>query len=125
MRWRLVRVLIGDDSAIARALLARIVRSAGHEIAGEALSAQELIARTGELRPDLVALDSRLPPGGGLAVIESLLALPNPPRIVLIASLGERNLLEAALRAGALGGFARPFVAGAVAETLRRLARTE
>jgi len=120
-----VRILIGDDAAVARALLARILSSAGHEVAGEAATAQELLARSEELEPDLVALDSRLPPRGGLAVIESLLALPKPPGILFIAALGEFDLLQAALRAGARGGFARPFAPAAVVETLRGFARTE
>lgn len=57
-----MRILIGEDAALFRRGLARLLEDAGHEVvgqAGDADQARELVARE---QPDLVILDIRMPP---------------------------------------------------------------
>jgi DNA-binding NarL/FixJ family response regulator len=58
-----MRVLIVDDAVLIRAGLARLLADQGFEVVGEADSAESLPALAANLRPDVVVLDVRLPPG--------------------------------------------------------------
>jgi len=57
-----VRVVIGEDSALFREGLARLLTDAGHEIAGKADDAPTLVTLVRAERPDLAIIDIRMPP---------------------------------------------------------------
>ncbi len=65
------KVLIVDDSEDIRALLTRILKSAGYDIAG-AQDGEEAFYRAGTFRPDLILLDIVMPGIDGFAVCEGL-----------------------------------------------------
>lgn len=96
-------VLIVDDDLSFRHLAARVLTSWGHDVVGEAGTAAEAIARAGELRPDAVLADIGLPDGDGFELTRDLLALPIPPRVVLISSDSDAANGPAAARVGATG----------------------
>jgi DNA-binding NarL/FixJ family response regulator len=57
-----MRVVIGEDSALFREGLARLLVDAGHEIVGKAADAVSLEAAVEATRPDLSIIDVRMPP---------------------------------------------------------------
>jgi DNA-binding NarL/FixJ family response regulator len=57
-----MRVIIADDSAVIREGVVRILSDGGAVIAGQARSADELLALVDELMPDLAVIDIRMPP---------------------------------------------------------------
>ena len=57
-----MRVVIGEDSALFREGLARLLTDAGHEIAGKADDAPTLVTLVRAERPDLAIIDIRMPP---------------------------------------------------------------
>jgi DNA-binding NarL/FixJ family response regulator len=57
-----VRIVIGEDSALFREGLARLLTDAGHEIVGKAEDAPTLISTVLGEKPDLVIIDIRMPP---------------------------------------------------------------
>jgi DNA-binding NarL/FixJ family response regulator len=57
-----VRIVIGEDSALFREGLARLLADAGHEIVGRAGDAVALVTVVGETEPDLAVIDIRMPP---------------------------------------------------------------
>ncbi|TDW91236.1 response regulator transcription factor [Kribbella sp. VKM Ac-2566] len=59
-----MRIVIGEDSALFREGLARLLADAGHEIAGLAADATSLVTVVAETRPDLAVIDVRMPPDG-------------------------------------------------------------
>ena len=59
-----MRIVIGEDSALFREGLARLLADAGHEIAGLAADATSLLTVVAETRPDLAVIDVRMPPDG-------------------------------------------------------------
>jgi two-component system, chemotaxis family, chemotaxis protein CheY len=56
-----VRILTVDDSEVFLRALADVVRAAGFELVGSALSGEEGVRLHSELRPDVVLLDVHLP----------------------------------------------------------------
>ena len=57
-----MRIVIGEDSALFREGLARLLADAGHEIAGLAVDAPSLLTTVAETTPDLAMIDIRMPP---------------------------------------------------------------
>jgi DNA-binding LytR/AlgR family response regulator len=89
-----VRVLIADDEPIARQILREHVESMPSlEIAGEASTGSETLARIFETKPDIVLLDLQMPELDGLAVARSLRGGRRPAIIFVTAY--ERHALEA------------------------------
>src|SRR4051812_26976395 len=76
-------VLVVDDDPWFRAVAARLLKSAGFNIAGEADTARRAVAAVIDLSPAAVLLDVGLPDGDGVSVATELSALATPPLIVL------------------------------------------
>jgi DNA-binding NarL/FixJ family response regulator len=59
-----VRIVIGEDSALFREGLARLLEDAGHEVVGKAGDATTLVEEVEREKPDLAIVDVRMPPDG-------------------------------------------------------------
>ncbi len=57
-----MRIVIGEDSALFREGLARLLTDAGHEIVAKATDAPSLVLAVDETSPDLAVIDVRMPP---------------------------------------------------------------
>ena len=115
-----MRVLVVDDAAVMRAIVAVVLERHGFEVAGEAASAAEALAQYRALHPDVVILDVALPGTDGGTALREILAMDESARIVVCGSSDQRSLIDAALAAGALGYIAKPVQPQAAAEALRR-----
>jgi len=97
-----IRVLVVDDSALVRSLLAEIInRQSDMECVGAAndpLVAREMIR---ELNPDVITLDIEMPRMDGLDFLGRLMRL-RPMPVVMISTLTERGA-EATMKALELG----------------------
>jgi DNA-binding NarL/FixJ family response regulator len=95
-----MRILLADNQPKVRfALRVLLEHRPGLELAGEAASAEDLLAQVEALYPDLVLLSWELP---GLAALGSLPALRRAcPGISIVALSGRPEARQAALAAGA------------------------
>jgi len=116
-----IRVVVVDDSALVRSLLAEIInREADMQCIGAAsdpLVAREMIR---SLDPDVITLDVEMPRMDGLDFLARLMRL-RPMPVVMVSTLTERGA-ETTLRAlelGALDFVAKPRID--VADGLRQL----
>jgi len=75
----------------------------GFEVAGQAENGEQAVELTATLRPDLVLMDVQMPGIDGLEATRRIMALADPPS-VLVMSTHESGSYEApALAAGAIG----------------------
>lgn len=97
-----IKVLIVDDSALVRSLLAEIIRSEPDmTLIGAAPDAYVARDMVNEFSPDVITLDIEMPRMDGLAFLEKLMkARPTP--VVMISTLTEAGA-EATLHALELG----------------------
>jgi len=103
-----IRVLIADDSALARGLLRAVLAAEpGIEVVGEATNGREAAAMVHELRPNLVSMDLEMPVMGGLEAIEEIMATKAVPILVVSDIADARNACEA-IRRGALEVICKP-----------------
>ncbi len=78
------RLLVVDDVAVNRSLLADLLTPLGFEIA-EAASGQQALAAVGARWPDAILLDLRMPGMGGLDFVRRLRGLAGGERMKVIA----------------------------------------
>lgn len=119
-----VRVMVVDDSAIARAVFARIIRAeADLELAAMASTAEEALDQLATLRIDVILLDLEMPGMGGLDALPRLIAAAPGVRVMVVSSLtvaGAEHTL-AALSLGAADTLAKPLAGGFDADYRERL----
>jgi len=97
-----VKVLIVDDSAVVRQLLAELLgRDREIEVVGVAADPYIAWEKIKSLRPDVLTLDVEMPRMDGLVFLEKLMSI-NPMPVVMVSSLTEKGC-ETTLRALELG----------------------
>lgn len=98
-----MRILIIDDHALFRVGLKGLLEQRNIEVVGVAADGKDGIELAGELNPDIILLDLRMPDMGGLEVLKILREkLPNIPIVMLTTSNEEADLIKS-LRSGAQG----------------------
>ncbi|MBN2405018.1 MAG: chemotaxis-specific protein-glutamate methyltransferase CheB [Coriobacteriia bacterium] len=108
---RHIRVLVVDDSLVARDLLAQILSSDSEiEVVGLAHDGAEGVEMVKSLRPDLVTMDIHMPRMDGLAATEQIMAYTPTPILVVSSSVHGEGMGRAfdALSAGALEVVKKP-----------------
>ena len=116
------RVLIVDDEAPARERLRRLLDELGEvSIAAEAATGEQAVRLAGELRPDVVLLDVRMPGMNGLETARHLALLATPPAVVFTTAY-DAYAVEA-FDAQAIGYLLKPVRAEKLAAALQRAAR--
>ena len=106
-----VRVLIVDDSLVAREMLASILSSDPDiEVVGQAKDGVEAVAMVAQLRPDLVTMDIHMPKLDGLRATEKIMAYTPTPILVVSSSVRGEGVGSAfdALAFGALEVIKKP-----------------
>ena len=99
----IARVLVIDDSAVARGLMTRwIEEDPDLVLVGSATDGEQGIRKAEELRPDLIVLDVEMPKMDGLAALPILLKTVPKCRIVMASTLTRRGG-EVTIRALSMG----------------------
>lgn len=57
-----MRIVIGEDSALFREGITRLLEEGGHEVVARVADAASLVEAVAEYRPDLAVIDVRMPP---------------------------------------------------------------
>jgi NarL family two-component system response regulator LiaR len=99
-----ITVVVVDDHALVRSGLQAILTLFDDiEIVGEAESGADAVALCDRLRPDVVLMDLVMPGMDGSAATEEILRVCPATKVVALTSFSDRELIESALRAGAIG----------------------
>jgi len=92
MTERLSTVLVVDDSAFMRTLIAEMVESTGeYQVVGTAADGIQAIAAVRSLNPDIVTLDIEMPRLDGLQALDTIMRELARPVVMLSAAGSERG----------------------------------
>jgi DNA-binding NarL/FixJ family response regulator len=117
-----VRVLVVDDDPLVRAGLRLMLSGDDVEVVGEAGDGAEGCRRAGELRPDVVLMDIRMPGTDGLTATESLRAGDDPPQVIVLTTFDSDDHILRALRAGAAGFLLKDTPPAEIVSAIHRVA---
>ncbi|MET8564726.1 response regulator transcription factor [Streptomyces flaveolus] len=100
-----VTVLLVDDESLVRAGLRALLEAQPDiEVVGEAADGAAVIPLVRQLRPDVVAMDVRMPLMDGIEATRAVLrTVAKPPKILVVTTFEDDEYVYEALRAGADG----------------------
>ncbi|NUR41080.1 MAG: response regulator transcription factor [Streptomyces sp.] len=100
-----VTVLLVDDEPLVRAGLRAVLEAQPDiEVIGEAADGAAVIPLVRQLRPDVVAMDVRMPLLDGIEATRAVLrTVAEPPKILVVTTFENDEYVYEALRAGADG----------------------
>jgi DNA-binding NarL/FixJ family response regulator len=98
------KVLIVDDHKMFRDGLKTLINlQKDMMVVGEAANGQEAIARTRELRPDVILMDVKMPVMDGVEATRRILAEMPGTKILALSMYSDDGFMSGMHRAGALG----------------------
>ncbi len=98
-----VSVLVVDDQPAMRAALRTILEADDITVVGEAGDGEGAVRRCGELSPDVVLMDVRMPGVDGIAATSTIVRSATNARVLVLTTFDDDHALFGALRAGAAG----------------------
>lgn len=127
MRDNPLRILVADDHLIVRKGLRLLLEEMGEGfiLAGEAADGKEAIRLTGELQPDVVLMDIRMPGMDGLEAIEQIHRSWPQVAVVILTTYTDDEVVMRGLQAGARGYLLKEASAETLFHAIRTAARGE
>jgi two-component system, chemotaxis family, protein-glutamate methylesterase/glutaminase len=119
-----MKVLVADDSILFRRVMAEVLSSLPDvEVVGQAPNGMLALQKTKEFCPDLLTLDMEMPEMDGLAVLDALKGMANPPCVIVVSALTQRGgaLTMQALQKGAFDFITKPDGAGGQEQSRAKL----
>ena len=121
-----IGVLIADDHEVVREGLRLILETeADFCVVGEAADGAMAVQLTGELQPQVVLMDLRMPGMDGLTAIDQIRARWPAVAVVILTTYNEDDLMMRGLRAGACSYLLKDTNRQTLFATLRAAARGE
>jgi DNA-binding NarL/FixJ family response regulator len=100
----MIRILLVDDQELMRVGFSMVLGAQPDiEIVGEAANGEEAIAKTAELRPDVVLMDVRMPGMDGIAATAQIVQNYPDTKVIVLTTYDLDDYAFAGLRAGASG----------------------
>ena len=103
----MANVLVVDDEAGQRKIVASILKSVGH-LVYEAPSVDDALHQIAENRPEVVLTDLKMPGKSGLILVEEVSKSQLPPEVVVITAFGTVETAVKAMRSGAYDYLNKP-----------------
>ena len=109
-----MRILIADDDATSRLVLAGVLKKNGHEVVVTVDGVEAWAALQQPEAPQLAILDWMMPGLAGVEVCRLVRAVPTdePPYLIILTSRGGKTDIVTGLEAGADDYLAKPFDPG-------------
>jgi DNA-binding NarL/FixJ family response regulator len=121
-----IRVLVADDHLVVRQGITNILKmNPLIEVQGEVSDGAQLVRKAGDLEPDVVLLDLKMPELGGIGAVRELLASGSKSRFIILTAYEEEEYMLEALRAGVHGYLLKDVDAEALLRAIESVAHGE
>jgi DNA-binding NarL/FixJ family response regulator len=96
-------MIVDDHPVVREGLRGMLEADPGITVVGEAASGDEAVVRAGELRPDVILMDLRMPDGDGVSATSRILANRPESRVIVLTTYETDQDIVRAVEAGAAG----------------------
>jgi DNA-binding NarL/FixJ family response regulator len=118
-----IRVVLADDQPLVRTALQMVITDTPDiDVAGQAGTGAEVVELAGNLRPDVVVMDIRMPGMDGIEATRLITASPSPARVLVLTTFDDDEYVYAALRAGASGFLVKDMALEEILAAIRAVA---
>ncbi len=118
-----IRVLIVDDHELLRdGIRLSLLKHDDIELAGEAKNGEDAVRQCQELTPDVVLMDMQLPRLDGIAATKVIKETNPEVQVLILTSFVEKELVQGAIQAGAVGYLTKGASKIELAEAIRAAA---
>jgi NarL family two-component system response regulator LiaR len=115
-----IRVLLVDDHAVVRSGLGAFLLAFDDlELVGEASGGEEAVRLCPQVRPDVVLMDLVMPGMDGAAATRAIRQRCPHIQVIALTSFKEKELVQGALEAGAIGYLIKNISADELADAIR------
>lgn len=115
-----MKVLIVDDSKVARMTIRQCLEKTDYEIIGEAQNGEEGIIKYKELNPDLVLLDIQMPIMDGIECLKAIIKYDKKAKVIMATAIGELESILTAVKEGAVGYITKTFKKGQLINAINK-----
>jgi NarL family two-component system response regulator LiaR len=120
MNGQKTRVMLVDDHAVVRSGLSAFLSvNPDLELVGEAENGEQAVVRAGILKPDVILMDLMMPVMDGVAATQAIKKQNPGIQIIALTSFQEDELVQNALKAGAVGYLMKNVTARELAAAIR------
>ncbi len=102
------RIIIADDESLIRMDLREMLMNLGYLVVGEVGDGKSAVNLAGELQPDIVIMDIKMPDMDGIEAARILTKERLIP-VLLLSAYSQQDLVQRAQEAGVAGYLVKPF----------------
>lgn len=114
------KILIVDDQKGVRRLLEELFKKEGWDV-NVAADGKEAIGKVGEILPDIILMDVKMPNMNGLEASQIILETYGTIPIIMMTAYGEIEVVKKALDAGVKKCITKPFDIMVLRDTVNNL----
>ncbi|MFP4497900.1 MAG: response regulator [Vulcanimicrobiota bacterium] len=115
------KFLIVDDSEFIRKSLKIVVKLLKGQVVGESPDGKDAIEKYKQFRPDIVTCDIVMPNMSGVEVVKELVGIDPQAKVIMISSMGYKDMVKEAISNGAKYFIVKPFKPMDAAVTIRKV----
>jgi two-component system response regulator DegU len=112
-------VVLIDDHTMLRQGLRRALEAEGVKVIGEASDGDEGVKVALAAKPDVVLMDVSMPGTDGIDATKRLVGADNRMRVIMLTMHADRDVIDRAIKAGAVGYLTKDASIGEVIEAIR------
>ncbi len=114
------RILIADDSLLARKKLKDCLAALGYTNTIEAKDVTDALTQYRNEKPNLVFMDIVMPKQFGTDTVKDIITENPEAIIIMLSSVGTKRYIQDSLKAGAKDFISKPFTSSQVSSVLER-----
>lgn len=104
----MAKFMIVDDSIFQRKNLEKIIIRIGGEVVAEVSDGKDAVTQYTRFYPDVVFMDLLMPGMPGIEAVEKILEVDRNAKIIIISSIGYKEIVDKALSLGAKKFIVKP-----------------
>jgi DNA-binding NarL/FixJ family response regulator len=117
-----LRLMLVDDHRMLREGLRRALEAEGFMVVGEANDGHEALRMALERKPDVILMDVSMPDVDGIEATRSIMQADGRQRIVMLTMHMDRDVIDRAIKAGAVGYLTKDCSVTEVSDAVRMAA---